>query len=469
MSTESLHRLQFAFTVSYHFLFPPISLGLGLMLIIFGAQSVRTRDPKWRQLSMFWTKIYGLVFAMGIATGIVQEFEFGTNWSRYSVYVGNVFGSLLAAEGIFAFMLEGGFLGLMLFGGSRLGNRMWLFATCMVVGGATFSATWIVMANSWMQTPAGYELRNTATGPRAFMQSFSEIVFTPSFTMHLAHTLVAAWMVGAALVMSVAAWYHLKNRDTDLSRTMLRVSLPVFTVLAVAQVALVGANQAVAVTNQQPAKLAAMEGLYETRSCAPLFIVGWTDPEKRTTTGIAIPCGLSLLAKQDPDAVITGLNDVPRDEWPPVNATFQAYHLMIGIGMLLAAVGVAATALWAFKRTLFRARWMMRILVNTIALALTATIVGWWTAELGRQPWIVWKLLRTSDATSPNISTTEVALSLTMFVLLYAVLSWVFFRLLDARLRAGFPPPQTEDSVTSLPDSFGAIFTRQSRISSEEV
>ena len=167
-----------------------MSLGLGLILVIFGVKSVRTNDPKWRQLSMFWTKIYGLIFAIGIATGIVQEFQFGTNWSVYSRFVGNIFGSLLAAEGIFAFMLEGGFLGLMLFGGTRLGNRLWLFATTMVVVGATFSATWIVMANSWMQTPAGYEIKDVGQGDQAFMTSFQEVVFTPSFGPRILHTIV---------------------------------------------------------------------------------------------------------------------------------------------------------------------------------------------------------------------------------------------------------------------------------------
>jgi len=465
MSTEFLHRAQFAFTISYHFLFPPISLGLGLMLIIFGVQSVRTKQPKWRQLSLFWTKIYGLVFAMGIATGIVQEFEFGTNWSRYSVYVGNIFGSLLAAEGIFAFMLEGGFLGLMLFGGYRLGNKLWLFATCMVVGGATFSATWIVMANAWMQTPQGFEIRQGAQTQQAFMTSFREVVFTPSFAVRLSHTLVASWLVGAAFVMSIGAWYILRQRNVDLARTMLRVSVPLFTVLAVAQVALVGANQAINTTRNQPAKLAAMEGLYETRSCAPMYIVGWTNPDKQQTTGIAIPCGLSFLAYQNPNATVQGLDAIPRSDWAPVNLEFQVYHLMINLGMLFAAIGVVASGLWVWKRKLFNARWMMWVLVFTVGLTEVATIAGWWSAEIGRQPWTVWNLLRTGDSTSPNVSTTNVAPSLVMFIGLYAVLSWVFFRLLDKRLKAGLPEPQSEDTVASLPDSFGEIFGRKSRIS----
>lgn len=192
MDPELLSRIQFALTVSFHFIYPPISMGLGLLLIFMGWRYVRTRDPVWRQASFFWVKIYGLVFAMGIATGIVQEFEFGTNWSVYSRFVGNVFGSLLAAEGIFAFMLEGGFLGLLLFGGSRLGPRMWLAATILVVFGAHFSAIWILMANSWMQTPQGYTIEATQWGNLAFVKDFGQVLFTPSFLPRLLHTWVAS-------------------------------------------------------------------------------------------------------------------------------------------------------------------------------------------------------------------------------------------------------------------------------------
>ena len=458
MSTELLHRIQFGFTVSFHFIFPPMSLGLGLILIILGVKSVRTGDPKWRQLSLFWVRIYGLIFSMGIATGIVQEFEFGTNWAEYSRFVGNVFGSLLAAEGIFAFMLEGGFLGLMLFGGARLGNRLWLFATTMVVAGATFSATWIVMANSWMQTPQGYEVRDVGQGDQAFMTSFREIVFTPSFGPRIWHTLVASWMVGASLVVSVGAFYLLKKRHVDLARTMIRVALPIFTVLAILQVTVFGANQAVEVTNQQPEKLAAMEGVYESQTCAPMYLVGWTDPQNRTTTGLSIPCLLSILSFQDPDAEVTGLESFPQDEWAPAALVFQVYHLMIDLGMLFIAIGVVACGLWIWRRRLWEQRWMLRILVSTIVLTQIATLSGWWTAEFGRQPWVVWDVLRTQGAESPNVSFAEVAFSIGMFVVLYALLFAVFLFLLDRMIKEGPPPIEEAEEASSLPDSFGEIF-----------
>lgn len=466
MSAEVFHRIQFGLTISFHFIFPPMSLGLGLVLIILGVQSVRTGDPKWRRLSMFWTRVYGLVFAMGIATGIVQEFQFGTNWSVYSRFVGNIFGSLLAAEGIFAFMLEGGFLGLMLAGGRRLGNRLWLFATVMVTAGATFSATWIIMANSWMQTPQGYELRDDGRGTQAFMTSFRDVVFTPSFGPRLWHTLVASWMVGTSLVLSVAAFYLLRRRHVELARTMIRVTLPIFTVLAVAQVAVFGANMATEVADRQPAKLAAMEGVYETQDCAPMTIVGWTNPTTKTTKGIQVPCLLSLLVGQSTSTTVQGLDDVPRDEWADVPVVFHAYHVMINLGMLFVAIGVLACALWAWKRKLWDQRWMLWILVLSIGLTEAATIVGWWTAELGRQPWIVWQLLRTADAFSPNVSVGQVGFSVGMFAVLYLVVFGVFVSLLDRIIKAGPPDEPEPDEIDQLPDTWAEAFRHRSRVSS---
>ncbi len=468
MDTELLHRIQFGLTISFHFIFPPMSLGLGLILIIFGVQSVRTKDPKWRQLSLFWTKIYGLVFAMGIASGIVQEFQFGTNWSVYSRFVGNIFGSLLAAEGIFAFMLEGGFLGLMLFGGSRLGNRLWLFATTMVVVGATFSATWIVMANSWMQTPGGYEIKDVGQGDQAFMTSFREVVFTPSFGPRIWHTLVASWMVGASLVLSVAAYYLLKKRFVEQAKTMIRVALPIFTVLAILQVTVFGANMATEVATNQPEKLAAMEGVYYTGDCVPMTIFGITNTGTDTTKGLQIPCMLSILVGKSPSTTVQGLTSFPQDDWSNVNVVFHVYHVMINLGMLFILIGVVASGLWWWKRKLWDKRWMLRVLVASIVLTQLATLSGWWTAEFGRQPWIVWNLLRTDGAQSPNVTFSQVATSLGMFVLLYAVLLVTFLILLNKKIKAGLPDMPDEDEHESLPDSFGEIFSRRPRAHSRE-
>ncbi|MEZ5143145.1 MAG: cytochrome ubiquinol oxidase subunit I [Acidimicrobiales bacterium] len=468
MTAESLSRIQFALTASFHFIFPPISMGLGLVLIVFGVQSVRTKDPKWRRLAVFWVKVYGIVFSMGVATGIVQEFEFGTNWSEYSRFVGNVFGSLLAAEGVFAFMLEGGFLGLMLFGGSRLGPKMWLFATSMVVGGAHFSALWIIMANSWMQTPAGYEVRQGTFGQQAFMTSFADVVFTPSFLPRILHVWVASWMVGATFVMSVAAFYLLKGRHVEISKTMIRVALPLFVVLSVLQVVAFGASQATEVASNQPEKLAAMEGVFQTQQCAPMYLAGWVNESDQTTTGVSIPCLLSLLVAQNPDATVTGLNAFPQSDWAPLNLVFQVYHLMINLGMLFIAIGVVAAVLFFWKRKLWSARWMLWILAVSIVLTELATQSGWWTAEFGRQPWVVWQVMRTAQAESPTVSAGQVWFSIGMFVVLYAGLFGVFLFLLNKVIRTGPAPLDEEDAeeARSLPDSFGEIFRRRSRVSS---
>lgn len=463
MNPELLSRLQFALTASFHFIYPPISMGLGLLLVVIGVLYVRTKDPKWRQLSFFWIKIYGLVFAMGVATGIVQEFEFGTNWADYSRFVGNIFGSLLAAEGIFAFFLEGGFLGLMLFGGDRLGPRMWLLSIFLVVFGAHFSALWIIMANSWMQTPAGYELAQTANGTLAFMTSFKEVVFTPSFISRIWHTWVASWMVGATLVLSVSAYYVLKGRHLDTAKAAFKVALPVFVVFSVLQVVFFGAEQAVEVTNYQPVKLAAMEGLWNDESCAPMYIVGWVNTAEETTTGIKIPCLLSFLAYGNIDATVQGLNSFPSDTWAPINLVFQVYHLMINLGGLFIAIGLLAAFFAVWKQRIWRTRWLLWILVASIFLTELATLSGWWTAEFGRQPWIVWNLMRTADGVSPNLNGGQVFFSVLMFVALYTLLFILFIYLLNEKIQHGPEPLQDEVPATSLPDTFKDIFRRRAR------
>ena len=390
MDAESLSRVQFALTASFHFIFPPLSMGLGLMLVIIGIIYVRTKDPKWRRLSFFWVKVYGLIFAVGVATGIVQEFEFGMNWADYSRFVGNVFGSLLAAEGVFAFFLEGGFLGLMLFGGNRLGPRLWLFSIFMVTFGAHFSALWILMANSWMQTPQGYEVVNN----RAVMTDFWQVVFTPSFIPRLLHVWAASWTVGAALMCSVSAWYLLKKRHVELARSNLKAALPVFILFATLNVFVFGANMAIEVTHNQPLKLASMEGLYQSESCARMFVVGWVDTATQTTTGISIPCLLSFLAYQDIHATVQGINSFAPDPTPPINLLFQVYHFMITMGPALAAIGVLAGLMFLWKRRLYESRFVLWLLVLTVFIGEATITAGWWT---GSRPPAVGRLQRPHD------------------------------------------------------------------------
>lgn len=466
MNPEFLSRAQFALTASFHFIYPPISMGLGLLMVVMGIQYVRTKDPVWRQASFFWVKVYGLVFAMGIATGLVQEFEFGTNWASYSRFVGNIFGSLLAAEGVFAFFLEGGFLGLLLFGGNRLGPRMWLLATFLVVFGAHFSAIWIIMANSWMQTPQGYELVSTQWGQQAFMTDFVSVMFTPSFLPRILHVWVASWMVGASLVMSVSAWYLLHYKHRAFAKKCLSMALWFFAILAILQVFIFGGRMAQEVTQNQPVKLAAMEGLWQSKSCAWMSFAGWVDESKEVTYAIPIPfpCLLSILAYLNPQAVVQGLTAFPSDTWSPVNVTYQVYHIMIDLGFIFPVIGVIGLFFWWLGRMVYILRPLLWVFVASIVMTEAATIAGWWTAEVGRQPWIVWNLLHTVDAVSPTLRGDQVFLSLGMFVLLYALLFALFIFLLNIQIQQGPQPLAEEHIPASLPDTFREVF-RQARAS----
>ena len=463
MTADFLSRLQFALTASFHFIYPPLSMGLGLMLVVIGVIYVRTKDPKWRRLSFFWIKIYGLIFALGVATGVVQEFEFGMNWANYSRFVGNVFGSLLAAEGVFAFFLEGGFLGLMLFGGNRLGPRLWLAATILVVLGAHFSALWIVMANSWMQTPAGYTVQALPAPPRAYMTEFMQVMFTPSFIPRILHVFFASWTAGSALMLSVSAWYLLKKRHIEVAKANLKVALIFFVIFASLNLVMFGPSQAVEVTTYQPLKMASMEGLWESQSCAPLFIVGWVNEAAQTTTGISIPCLLSLLAFMNPQATVTGLEAFPPDLYPPINLVFQVYHLMINLGVLFVPIGLLGFLMYWWKGKVFEARWVLWLFVVTVFLAEMAITAGWWTAEIGRQPWIVYNELLTAQAGSPSLTTTEVAISMVMFIGLYTLLFILFIYLLNGKIQAGPEPLEEVESVpvASLPNTFRQVFRRR--------
>jgi cytochrome d ubiquinol oxidase subunit I len=468
LDPEFLSRVQFAFTASFHFIFPPLSMGLGLMLLVVSGAYLRTKDPKWRQLAFFWTKVYGLIFALGVATGVVQEFEFGMNWADYSRFVGNVFGSLLAAEGVFAFFLEGGFLGLMLFGGNRLGPKLWFGATFMVVFGAHFSAVWIIMANSWMQTPAGFTIAETPAPARAVMTDFWQVALTPSFMPRLLHVFFASWMAGAALMMSVSAWYILKGRHLELAKANLKVALSAFILFSCATFFAFGPAQAIEVTNEQPLKLASMEGLWESQSCAPLYLVGWVDEATQTTTGISIPCLLSVLAYLNPQAVVQGIDSFAPDPTPPINLLFQVYHLMFGLGSLFVPVGLLAGLLYLRKRRLFTARWMLWILVATVFFVEMAIIAGWWTAEIGRQPWVVYEVLTTADGVSPNLSSGEVAFTLGSFIGLYTILLALFLYLLNAKIHQGPEPLEDVETVdvADLPNTFRDVFRRSDRAGS---
>src|SRR3984885_822294 len=282
MDVEILARIQFALTIMFHYIYPPLSIGLGLILVIVEGLHLKTKNPIYWEMAKFWTKVFALTFAMGVATGIVMEFEFGTNWATYSRFVGDVFGSALAAEGIFAFFLESGFLAILLFGWDKVGRKLHFFSTCMVCFGAHFSAVWIVVANSWMQTPDGYHIVGQGMHARAEVTDFWQVVFNPSMVDRLSHTICGAWQAGAFLVISVSAWYLLKNKFTTFACAALRIGLIVALIASLLQLA-TGHHSTQGVGKNQPAKLAAFEGLYDTTSNAPLTAIGWVDEKNERT------------------------------------------------------------------------------------------------------------------------------------------------------------------------------------------
>lgn len=437
MDVLTLSRIQFTLTISFHYIYPPLSIGLGVMLVIIEGLWLKTRNPLYHQMARFWTKVFALTFAIGVATGIVMEFEFGTNWATYSRYVGDVFGSALAAEGIFAFFLESGFLALLLFGWDKVGRKMHFFATCMVCLGAHFSAIWIVVANSWMQTPAGFHIVGEGMKARAEITNFWEMVFSPSSMDRLFHTLCGAWQAGAFLVISVSAWYLLKRKYDAFARASLRIGLIVGLTASLLQL-VSGHSSAQGVARNQPTKLAAFEGLYETTSNAPLTLFGWVDEKNAKVIGPKIPGMLSFLAYGDTRKPVAGLREAapdPKDR-PPVNLTFQLFHLMVAVGfgmILIASLGF----LYFWRGSLFEKRWLLWLLVFSALGPQIANQAGWFAAEVGRQPWIVQGLLRTSAGLSAVVKANTVLAAIILFSAVYVLLFAVFVYLLNDKIQHG--------------------------------
>lgn len=450
--TVLLSRFQFALTISFHYLFPPLSIGLGLFLVISEGMYLKTKNKLYESITRFWVKIFGLIFALGVASGIVMEFQFGTNWSAYSRYVGDVFGSALAAEGIFAFFLESGFLAILLFGWDKVKPRTHFLSTVLVALGAHFSAIWIVVANSWQQTPAGYHIVESANGLRAEITDFWQLVFNPSTLDRISHVYMGAWQAAAFFVLSVAAWYLLKKKHRDFAVGSIRIAIVVAMVASILQL-ITGHSSARTVAETQPAKLAAFEGHYQVSAPADLYVFGWVDEDSERVYGIAMPGMLSWLLYQDTQAPVTGLGAFSKSDRPPVNLVFQSYHLMVAIGMIL--IGLALlTLLLTWRGSLWRARWFLWILVFSVLLPQAANQLGWMSAEIGRQPWIVYGLLRTNEAVSEAVSAAEVWTSLVMFGVIYLLLLILFVFLLNEKIQKGPTAVDVSDDEV-LSDTMG--------------
>jgi cytochrome bd ubiquinol oxidase subunit I len=445
MDVLSLARFQFAFTIMFHYIYPILSIGLSLIMVIIEGYYLKTRNPFYLNMAKFWTKIFALTFAIGVATGIVMEFEFGTNWATYSRYVGDVFGSALAAEGVFAFFLESGFLAILLFGWNRVGPKMHFFSTLMVCFGAHFSAIWIVVANSWMQTPAGYHIAGEGMRARAEITDFWTMVFNPSSMDRLTHVVIGAWLAGAFLVISISAYYMLKNRHISFTRESMKIALGVSLAAGIMQ-GFSGDRSAKIVAQYQPAKFASFEALYKTSSGVPLTLYG--SPNSTTQTidhAISIPNLLSYMTTGDFKGEIKGLDQIPREDWPNVPVLFMTYRIMLGLWAVMLLLSLIAIYKWR-KNTLLTSRGFLWILVTSVTFPQIANQVGWVTAEMGRYPWIVYGLLRISDGLSKNVTANQVLSSIIMFLFVYVLLFLLFIYLLNEKIQHGPDDMTIEDS-----------------------
>jgi cytochrome d ubiquinol oxidase subunit I len=428
-----LSRIQFAVTIGFHFLFPPLTIGLAWLLVIVEWVGWRRSNPAYVRAGKFFARLLALTFAVGVATGIVMEFQFGTNWARYSKFVGDIFGAPLAAEGVFAFFLESTFLALYLFGRDRVSKRAHWFAILMVAVGATVSAFWILVANSWQQTPAGYVLQND----RAELTSFWEAVFNPSMLPRFFHTLLASLVSGAFFMAGISAFLVLQDHASRVGRACLRLSVVFGFVASVLAAFPTGHEHARQVAHTQPEKFAAIEGLYSTQSSAPLVFFGVVENRPPDLTArVEIPGLLSWMAFGNIDAKIQGINEFPKDDIPPLWMTFVSFHNMVLLGMYFGAV-MALGCVLLRRHRIFGSRRFLWLLVVSIPLPLVACQFGWVTAEVGRQPWIVYHLLRTREAHSLGVSAGSIFFSLVLFGAIYALLGALYIYVLAREVRRG--------------------------------
>ncbi|MCU4189441.1 cytochrome ubiquinol oxidase subunit I [Flavobacterium sp. HXWNR29] len=449
MDVEILARIQFAFTIAFHYIYPPLSIGIGLIMVIMEGLYLKTGKKEYEVLTRFWLKIFAITFGIGVATGIIMEFEFGTNWAVYSRYVGDIFGSALAAEGLFAFGLESTFLGILIFGWNRVSPRVHFISTIGVFLGSMFSAVWIVVANSWQQTPAGYHIVGEGFNARAEVTDFWAMVFNPSSVDRIIHVWQGAFLAGAFMVLSVHAYYIRKGKYVELSKRAFKIALVVATVVSFTQL-ISGHRSADGVAVNQPAKLAAMEGHYEKSAPADLYLLGWVDNEKQEVTGLGVPGGLSFLVHQDFNEPITGLNAFPKEDQPSqVNAVFQFYHIMISIGMFLIVLSFYACFLW-WKGKLFETKWILWIFSFSVLLPQIANQAGWFAAEMGRQPWIVYGHLRTSEGFSQEVSANQIVFSLILFLVVYSLLFLLFLYSLNKKIKHGPYEDEAQNQLETI-------------------
>lgn len=411
-----LARIQFAFTIAFHIIFPSFTIGLSAYIATLEGVWLKTGDERYHLLARFWTKIFAVSFGMGVVSGIVMSYEFGTNWSRFSAVAGDIIGPLMGYEVLTAFFLEATFLGVMLFGWNRVPGWLHFLASLAVAAGTLLSAFWIISANSWMQFPTGYAIRDGVAVPTDWIA----VIFSPTFPLRLAHMVIAAYLTTALVVLAVGAKYQLADRHTAQSRIMIRMGLGMALILAPLQV-FVGDLHGLKTMEVQPAKVAAMEGNWETRGATPFHVFAVPlDSEQRNILEVSIPYATSLILKHDPSAAIPALKDFPEDERPPVAPVFFAFRIMVAIGFWFLLLVLWGAVRWWRGNLLVPGTWL-RAAWWSWPLGFIAILAGWVVAEVGRQPWTVTGVLRTADAVSP-VAAETVAASLFLFVVVYAII-----------------------------------------------
>ncbi|MGC2473643.1 MAG: cytochrome ubiquinol oxidase subunit I [Candidatus Sulfotelmatobacter sp.] len=436
-----VHRLHFAFTVTFHYLFPQLTMGLAPLILVLKSIALRRNDEAYNRAARFWARIFGINFLFGVVTGIPMEFQFGTNWSLFSRFAGGVIGQTLAMEGMFAFFLESAFLGLFLYGEKRLGPRGHWWSAFAVFLGSWVSGFFIIVTDAWMQHPVGYTL---APNGSAQLSSFWALVLNPWAWWQYAHNMSGAVITGAFVMTSVGAFYLLWGKFEEYGRIFLRVGVTAALISSVLQVFPTGDGQGRMVAFDQPATLAAMEALFETQPGAPIVLIGQPDVnERKIDNPIQVPNALSFLTYRAWKAEVKGLNAFPQDQWPTnVELLYYSYHIMVGLGTLFIAIALVAQFQLS-RRKLFSSRWLLWILLLTLPFPYIANTAGWMTAELGRQPWLVYSLMRTADGYSKLVSAGNGIFTLLGFMGMYTVLGILFLFLVRREIERG-PEAQIE-------------------------
>lgn len=435
MDVALLSRLQFALAISFHYIFPPISLGLGLLLVVLQCLYLKTSQLLYHQMIRFWVPIFAIVFGFGAVTGFLLEQEIGTRWANYSHFIKPFFGDVLVLQALISFILEFSLIALLVFGWGRIRKFYYL----LIIMGATliphFNAFWIVMMNSWQQDPQGFRLIGTGVGMQAEITNWWTILLNPSFLIRISHIYTAAWLTGSFLVIGLGAYYLLKKMHVVFAKASIKIGLAI-SIIGIFLHCLTGHFSALNVFHTQPAKLASIEGHFHSRGPADLYVLGWVDTTRQETWGLFIPGGLSFLTTGDPYKSVLGLDVIPENLQPPINFVFQTYHLMVMVGVTTLMLTVYSTWL-CWRKRLFRNKKILCTLAFSTFLPMIGNQAGWYTAEVGRQPWLVYGLLQTPKGLTPLLEGNQLLGTISTNLILYLVLGSVFIYLLQQRVKFG--------------------------------